>query len=481
MKIVQHFVKCEKKLRDMACSFFDADEDIEIVTVFKENDKEYYAYCEIKKDKKIYPGEYKYKNNTYEAKVYKNKYIESAILKAFCICALQIKKVKLPWGVMCGVRPAKNIRTFAEGGYNKEQIKELFREIYLVNPEKFELAYEVYENEKKFIAKKGDKGIGVYIGIPFCPTRCRYCSFVSTDMRYSGKYEDDFCKKLCEEIKITADIIKDCDKFIKSIYIGGGTPTSLKAENIELILKAVSENFDLSKAVEFTLEAGRADTITKEKLSIAKKYGVDRISINPQTMKNETLERINRGAKKEDIYNAFRIANEIGFKSINADLIAGLPGEGFLDFEESLEKVIRLYPQNITVHTMCVKRGSDIKLSKLNNSSAMEVGEMVEYSRRRLKETGYIPYYMYRQKYMIGNFENVGYAKPGFESDYNINIMEENQTIIALGGGASSKIVTENGIERVFNFKDPVEYINNFEEIVNRKEKIKKIINGENE
>lgn len=480
MKIVQHYVKCEKKLRDMACSFFDANEDIEIVTVFIENEKSYFAYCEIRKDDKTYLGEYSYKNNSYETKVYRKKYIESSILKAFTIAALQIKKVNLPWGVMCGVRPAKNIRTFAEGGYNKEQIKELFWQIYWVRKEKFELAYEVYQNEKKFIAKKEDKGIGVYIGIPFCTTRCRYCSFVSTDMRYSGKYEDDFCEKLCEEIKITADIINSCDKYIKSVYIGGGTPTSLKAENIELILSAVYDNFDLSQVVEYTLEAGRADTITKEKLEIAKKYGVDRISINPQTMKNETLERINRPSKKEDVYNAFKIANEVGFKSINADLIAGLPGEGFLDFEESLEKVIRLNPQNITVHTMCVKRGSEMKLSKINNVSSSEVGEMVEFSQRRLKESGYNPYYMYRQKYMIGNLENVGFSKEGFESDYNINIMEENQTIIALGGGASSKIVTEKGIERIFNFKDPIEYINNFEEMRRRKEKIKVMINGEN-
>ena len=480
MKIVQHNVKCEKKISDMACSFFNANEDIEIVTVFLESERKYFAYCEIRKDGKTYLGDCSYNNNSYETKVYRKKYIESAILKAFVIAALQIKKVNLPWGVMCGVRPAKNIRTFVEGGYKKEQIKELFWQIYWVRPEKFELAYNVYENEKKFIAQKGEKGIGLYIGIPFCPTRCNYCSFVSTDMRYSGKYEDDFCKKLVEEIKYTADIIKSCDKYIKSVYIGGGTPTSLKEENLELILSAVYKNFDLKNSVEFTLEAGRADTITKEKLTIAKKYGVDRISINPQTMKNETLDIIRRPAKKEHIYSAFRLADEVGFKCINADLIAGLPGEGFEDFEESLEKIIKMNPENITVHTLCAKRGTEIKNSNIREIKDTEVGEMIEFSQRRLKEKGYIPYYMYRQKYMIGNLENVGFSKEGFESDYNINIMEENQTIIALGGGASSKIVTDNVIERIFNFKDPIEYIAKFDEILKRKDKIKSIINGEN-
>lgn len=479
MNIVQHGIKCEKKLRDMACSFFEADEDVEIITVYLERENHAYSFCLLKYEGKEFFGEYLYKKNTFEYKKYKKKYIESAILKAFCISAQQVKKVNLPWGVMCGVRPAKNIRTFIEDGYTKEQTKELFKEIYWVREEKFELAYNVYQNEKNLIAKKGDNGIGIYIGIPFCPTRCRYCSFVSTDLRYSSKYKQDFTKKLCEEIEITAQIIKNTNKYIKSIYIGGGTPTSLSEEQLKDIFIAIKKYFDLEKLNEFTLEAGRCDTITKEKLSVAKEFGVNRISINPQTMNNETLKKMNRPTKREDIYEAFKIANEVGFECINADLIAGLPGEGFLDFEESLEKVMRLYPQNITVHAMCIKRGSDMKLSKINKTSARDVSEMVELSQRRLKEFGYIPYYMYRQKYMIANLENVGFAKKGFESDYNINIMEENQTIIALGGGASSKIVTENGIERVFNFKDPIEYINKFDEIKERKIKIEKLIKGE--
>ena len=478
LNIKQYGIKAEKKIRDLACSFFNNDEDVDVFISFEENEKIAYAFCKIKYEDKEYFGEYVYNTNTYTFRKYHKKYVESAVLKAFYIGASQIKKIKLPWGVMCGVRPAKNVRTFAEDGFSKEEIAQLFEEIYGVSGEKFELAYKVYQNEKDLIAKKGDRGISVYIGIPFCPTRCFYCSFVSTDMRYSRKYVDDFCKNLLEEIKITAKIIENTGVYIKNIYIGGGTPTSLDEKNLEKILECINKNFKLQNLKEYTLEAGRVDTITKEKLEIAKKYGVNRISINPQTMHNKTLAAMNRNTTREEILWAFSIANEVGFECINADLIAGLPGEEFDDFKESLEKIMRLYPQNITVHTMCLKRAAALRLSDVNLTSGREVSEMIQYSQKRLEEFGYKPYYMYRQKYMIGNLENVGYTKPGFESDYNINIMEENETIIALGGGASSKIVTENGIERIFNFKDPIEYINNFEEIKERKKKIEILMKG---
>ena len=481
MKIEQYGIKAEKKLRDLACSFFNTDEDVNVFISFEENEEIAYAFCKIEYQGEEYFGEYAYNSKTYTFKKYHKKYVESAILKAFYISAYQIKQIELPWGVMCGVRPAKNVRTFAEDGYSKEEIAKLFEEIYGVYGEKFELAYKVYQNEKDLIAQKGDKGISVYIGIPFCPTRCLYCSFVSTDMRYSSKYVDDFCKKLAEEIRLTARIIKNTGVYIKNIYIGGGTPTALDAQNLEKVLECVKKNFRLKNLKEYTLEAGRADTITREKLEIAKKYGVNRISINPQTMHNKTLAAMNRNTTREEILSAVRIANEVGFECINADLIAGLPGEEFDDFKESLEKIMRLYPQNITVHTMCLKRAAALRLSDVNMTSGREVSEMIHYSQKRLEEFGYKPYYMYRQKYMIGNLENVGYTKPGFESDYNINIMEENETIIALGGGASSKIVTEKGIERIFNFKDPIEYINNFKEIKQRKKKIEMLMKGEEE
>ena len=286
---------------------------------------------------------------------------------------------------------------------------------------------------------------------------------------------NDFTNLLLKEIEKTAQGIKG--RKLDTIYIGGGTPTALYDNNLEKLLKKVYECFDIENVKEYTLEAGRVDTITLNKLKIAKKYGVGRISINPQTMNNKTLKKINRPHSEEDVKNAFKMAREVGFNCINADLIAGLPDEDINDFKYSIDNLIKLNPENITIHTMCVKRAATLNFADINKNSANEVEKMTNYGYKILKKNDYIPYYMYRQKYMIGNLENVGYSKKGYMSAYNVNIMEENQTIIALGGGGSSKIVKGTRIERVFNFKDPVEYIRRFDEILQRKDKIFKMLN----
>lgn len=470
MKIIQNGFECEKKLRDLACSFFDRDEEVYLKTSFFETDEKISAKTEIFYNNKKFDFEYIHnvKNNDIYKK-YKNKYNENAILKSFYGCVKKIKDITLPWGVMCGVRPAKNVRSFIEDGFSKEEIFDIFKELYDVDDEKIKLAIDVAENESILLENIGDKSVSIYIGIPFCPTRCLYCSFVSTDIRVSGKYMSDFVEKLLIEIEQTAKIIKEKGLYIENIYIGGGTPTALDEENLELLLKKAYEEFYSDKIKEYTLEAGRVDTINEKKLKIAKKYGVNRISINPQTMKNETLEYINRRHTCEDIERAFKLAKNVGFCCINADLIAGLPNERIEDFKNSLEKVIALEPENITIHTMCVKRAAQLRFSKINLTEGKTVSDMLEYAQKRLKNEGFEPYYMYRQKYMIGNLENVGYSKKGFMSVYNVNIMEEKQTIIALGGGGSTKIVGKNSIERIFNFKDPVEYIRRFDEILERK------------
>ncbi len=468
----------EKKIRDLACSFFTKDEDVSIEIIFLNDSDKIKSTCKIIYNNKEYFGDYEFikKDNKYYNN-YSEKYDENIVLKSFYKCALIIKNIKLPWGVMCGVRPAKNISTFKDKGLTKEEIFEMFNELYGADEKKLKLAYEVSQNERKIIENTPKDSVSIYIGIPFCPTRCLYCSFVSTDIRVSGKYMNDFVDNLLIEIEKSAQIIKESNKKIDSIYIGGGTPTALDEINLEKMLSKIYTSFDIDNVNEYTLEAGRVDTITQKKLELLKKYGVKRISINPQTMNNKTLSKINRNHNEEDIKKAFSLAKDIGFWCINADLIAGLPNENTDDFKYSLDNLIKLNPQNITIHTMCVKRASTLNFANINLTSATTVSNMVDYGYETLKQNGYIPYYMYRQKYMIGNLENVGYSKQGYFSPYNVNIMEENQTIIALGGGGSSKIVKKNGIERIFNFKDPVEYIRRFDEIIKRKDDILKIIN----
>ncbi len=467
----------EKKIRDLACSFFTKDEDVIIEIIFLNEIDKIKSVCKIKYNNKEYKNDYEFKK--FDSKFYNSyseKYNENIVLKSFYKCALNIKNIKLPWGVMCGVRPAKNISKFLEKDLKKEEIFEMFGELYGADEKKLELAYEVSQNERKIIENTPKDSVSIYIGIPFCPTRCLYCSFVSTDIRVSGKYMNDFTDNLLTEIEKSAHIIKESNKKIDSIYIGGGTPTALDEFNLEKLLNKIYTSFDIENINEYTLEAGRVDTITHEKLKIAKKYGVKRISINPQTMNNKTLSKINRNHNEEDIKKAFEIAKKVGFWCINADLIAGLPDEDIDDFKYSLNNLIKLNPQNITIHTMCVKRASTLNFANINLTAAATVSDMVDYGYATLKANGYIPYYMYRQKYMIGNLENVGYSKQGYFSPYNVNIMEENQTIIALGGGGSSKIVKKDGIERIFNFKDPVEYIRRFDEIIKRKDDILNII-----
>ena len=356
----------------------------------------------------------------------------------------------------------------------------ILKEVYEVSDEKIELAKTVAENEKALLNEIGENSVIIYIGIPFCPTRCLYCSFVSTDIRVSGKYMNGFVEKLLLEIDKTAEIIEKMGAYVENIYIGGGTPTTLEPHHLKSIFDRLKENFDFSKIKEFTLEAGRPDTITEAKLLEAKKGGVNRISINPQTMNNETLVKVGRKHTPDMVKNCFNMARRIGFDNINMDLIAGLPDETVDMFKYSIDEVINLDPENITVHSMAVKRAASLRFTDTELAKSKDMNEMLSYTQKRMEQTGRKPYYMYRQKNISGNLENVGYAKDGYMSTYNINIMEEKQTIIALGGGGSTKLVMGDRIERIFNFKDPLEYINRFDEILQKKDEILEIIGGEN-
>ena len=481
MLIIQNGYECDYEMKLFYGLFFSAEEDICVFSNFEYKDKTINVYTEIIYGNDTYFDDYYYSFDTEnKTQQFIKKVFTASCTKSFCHAAKKIKDINIPWGVMCGIRPAKNVRSLMEEGYSDSEVVRILKDVYEVSDEKIELAKTVAENEKALLDEIGENSVSIYIGIPFCPTRCLYCSFVSTDIRVSGKYMKGFVEKLLLEIDKTAEIIEKMGAYVENIYIGGGTPTTLEPHHLKSIFDRLKENFDFSKIKEFTLEAGRPDTITEAKLLEAKKGGVNRISINPQTMNNETLVKVGRKHTPDMVKNCFNMARRIGFDNINMDLIAGLPDETVDMFKYSIDEVINLDPENITVHSMAVKRAASLRFTDTELAKSKDMNEMLSYTQKRMEQTGRKPYYMYRQKNISGNLENVGYAKDGYMSTYNINIMEEKQTIIALGGGGSTKLVMGDRIERIFNFKDPLEYINRFDEILQKKDEILGIIGGEN-
>ena len=377
------------------------------------------------------------------------------------------------WGTLTGVRPTKLANELmSREGLTYEQTADIFRNIYYVNEEKIQLVLDTCRNQSFITNTPSGRTAGVYIGIPFCPTRCLYCSFTSNQADESAM--ERYLEALLKEICAVGARMKALDVKPESVYIGGGTPTSLSAEALRRLLECITESFDMSKVKEFCTEAGRPDTITAEKLSVMKAHGVDRISINPQSMNDSTLKLIGRSHCVDDIYDAFSIAAASGILHINTDLIAGLPGEDHAMFMHTLDEVIKLSPDNITVHTLAVKRASRLREqdADYHYSGGDEVGRMVSDAAVTLRNNGYFPYYMYRQKHMTGNFENVSYAKKGTESVYNIRIMDEHQTIIALGAGGISKAYYDDGnrLERVPNVSNFEVYIQRIDEMIRRKD-----------
>lgn len=380
--------------------------------------------------------------------------------------------ITAPWGLMTGIRPVKKVTELIRQGLSENEIRKNLTERFELSEKKFSLAYETAVNQLPILESINKRAVSLYISIPFCPTRCSYCSFVSHSMDSAVKLIPEYVSALCRELEIIGRIIKDTDTEIDTIYFGGGTPTSISAPDIQKIMQTVADNFDLGKIREYSFEAGRPDTITEEKLRIIKYYGADRISVNPQTLNDDVLRVIGRKHSGADALKAFELARKTGFNNINTDLIAGLPTESAGSFKNTLDKITEISPESITVHTLTVKRSADLfeKGSANMNNPARE---MVDYSIEKLMSCGYLPYYMYRQKNTVDNLENVGYAKKGFESQYNIFIMDETQTIIGAGCAASTKLVYPDGkINRIHNYKFPYEYINRFEKLMQKKEEI---------
>lgn len=474
MELIQNGFSCEYEMNVFMKLFFEKDEDVKAETFAEYSNNMLRTYARVCKNGEVYEGKYEYPYKRKDERRDKTVF-RCFVVRSFCDAASKIKKVNIPWGALSGIRPAKVIRQMFEAGMNKEEVRKHLSEVFGVKEEKIELALSVAEKEAEILKDKDPRAASIYIGIPFCPSKCLYCSFVSSDMRTGAKYVEEYVALLGKEMKKAAGILKELDFYVENIYIGGGTPTAVSADKLERILEDVNKYFDLSKTKEFTLEAGRADTITEEKLVAAKRLGVDRISINPQTMNENTLKIVGRNHTAKDVVNAFNLARKSNFENINMDLIAGLPGENAEIFKNSLEEVIKLDPENITVHSLCIKRAAALRLSEYGTADPYETEKMLSYTQKRMKETGRAPYYMYRQKNISGNLENVGYAKEGYHSFYNVNIMEEVQNILALGGGGASKIVKNGGIDRVFNFKDACEYIKRFDEILEKKDEFKKI------
>ncbi|MBR1770780.1 MAG: coproporphyrinogen dehydrogenase HemZ [Lachnospiraceae bacterium] len=410
-------------------------------------------------------------------RVFNWEYKENALdykhdFKRFLYSALREFTGKtLPWGSLIGIRPTKIAYGMLDEGKSEQEILDTFTGVYSVSEEKAALGLDIAKREREILKDVHyEGGYSLYIGIPFCPTTCLYCSFTSYPIAAHRKQVETYIDCLIREMDFVSQHLSD--KVVDSIYIGGGTPTTLEPAQLERLITALKERFDFRTVKEFTVEAGRADSITREKLEVLHRQGVSRISVNPQTMKQETLDIIGRKASVEQVLAAYRLAREVGFDNINMDIILGLPGELEADVQRTIDKIVELAPDSLTVHSLAIKRASHLSkwiqengIATLNNTDGT-----MRIAAEGAKRLGMAPYYLYRQKNMSGNFENVGYAKPDKYGLYNILIMEEKQTIVALGAGSITKRVWADGrIERCDNVKDVGLYIDKIDEMIERK------------
>lgn len=389
--------------------------------------------------------------------------------------ARKLTGMELPWGTLTGIRPTKIAMTKLLEGHSKEEVKSHMKETYLASDAKTDLSIEIASREISLLSEIDyENGYSLYVGIPFCPTTCLYCSFTSFPIGQWEKRMELYLEALFREMDYTAEKMKG--RVLDTVYIGGGTPTSLSAQHLNVLIKRLYDTFDFSTVKEFTVEAGRPDSITEDKLRVLKAHGVTRISINPQTMKQETLSIIGRRHTVDMVKEQFHLARKLGFDNINMDLIIGLPEEDMEDVRNTMEEIKALSPDSITVHSLAIKRAARLNMfkEKYGDYKMVNTQEMIDLTAEYARKMGQEPYYLYRQKNMAGNFENVGYSQPGKACIYNILIMEEKQTIIALGAGTTTKVVfpSENRLERVENVKDVEQYITRIDEMLERKEKM---------
>ncbi len=400
--------------------------------------------------------------------------------QSYFLAAVQVLGTTPPWGALSGVRPTKLTTQHMQAGGTEASADRLLKEVYFVTPQRRNLCIDCSRHTIEAASKLRPGDLSVYIGIPFCPTRCAYCSFVSQSIEKFGAFLEPYLDALMKEIAYTGSRLRQSGWKIRSLYIGGGTPTTLSAMQMERLLQVVNEQFDLSDCLEFTVEGGRPDTLDAEKLRVIRRGGADRMSINPQTMSDDVLRRIGRSHNTAQVYKAYEDAKAAGFDGINMDLIAGLPGDTADSFLESVRQVAALNPSNITVHTLALKKAAEMYRQRPDLPSGEEVARMLDQTEKALRQAGYEPYYLYRQKYMSGSFENVGWCKPGYTGLYNIYMMEELHTILSLGGGGMNKInLGRNQLERYHNPKIPQDYIQRIDTILRQKDEIFEILEAQ--
>ena len=393
--------------------------------------------------------------------------------QSFYLAACDLLPITPPWGALAGVRPTKiTTRHLLEGGTAASADK-LLKDVYYVTEDRRRLALDCSQSTVSAATKLGKNDLSLYVGIPFCPTRCTYCSFVSRTIGKKTELLNPYLEALMQEIVLTGQLLKGSGKHVRTIYIGGGTPTTLSTPQMIKLLDSITSSFDLSRCLEFTVEGGRPDTLDAEKLKAIRDHGADRMSINPQTMEDPVLRACGRPHTGSDVMRAYEQAVSAGFGAINMDLIAGLPEDTVSGFIRSLDAVTELNSANITVHTLALKKGADLFERRQSLPSATDVTQMVDYANKKLRNSGYKPYYLYRQKYMSGSFENVGWSRDGLDCLYNIYMMEEVHTILSLGGGGMNKVNLPGGtLQRFHNPKFPEQYIEMIDSVLKQKEEL---------
>ena len=454
------------------CRMFLHGRELKITEEAEIPPKEDYIYTALEGDeitvKAKIDGKYAEAKRTAE-----NEHARNMELAVFGVLT-EILSIRPKWGVLTGIRPVKLAMQLHDMGLSEEEIRKKLKEERLVSDEKLDLLLTTMEHELEIRASSRPNSVSLYISIPFCPSRCSYCTFTSHSVEKAAKLIPQYVELLCGELKDIAVLIEELGLCLETVYMGGGTPTVLTAKQLDRVLSTVNESFDMTGVRELTVEAGRPDTITAEKLAVLKKNGVGRISINPQTMDDEVLAAIGRKHTAEDVKNAFALTKTFGFDSINMDLISGLPGDNMEKFRKTIAEVIAMNPDNITLHTLTVKHGANLA-PMAQSVFAATADAMNEYAYGEFAKAGYFPYYLYRQKGTVDNLENVGFCKPGKEGIYNIFIMDETHTVLSAGAGGVTKLKApyDKKIERIFNFKYPYEYIERFELMNERKEQVR--------
>lgn len=454
------------------CRMFLHGRELKITEEAEIPPKEDYIYTALEGDeitvKAKIDGKYAEAKRTAE-----NDHARNMELAVFGVLT-EILSIRPKWGVLTGIRPVKLAMQLHDMGLSEEEIRKKLKEERLVSDEKLDLLLTTMEHELEIRASSRPNSVSLYISIPFCPSRCSYCTFTSHSVEKAAKLIPQYVELLCGELKDIAVLIDEIGLHLETVYMGGGTPTVLTAKQLDRVLSTVNESFDMTSVRELTVEAGRPDTITAEKLAVLKKNGVGRISINPQTMDDEVLAAIGRKHTAEDVKNAFALAKTFDFDSINMDLISGLPGDNMEKFRKTIAEVIAMNPDNITLHTLTVKHGANLA-PMAQSVFAATADAMNEYAYGEFAKAGYFPYYLYRQKGTVDNLENVGFCKPGKAGIYNIFIMDETHTVLSAGAGGVTKMKApyDKKIERIFNFKYPYEYIERFELMNERKEQVR--------